>query len=404
MGRFLGLGGAAAVSSAALTPLAAAPSGQGSGTANGPGGLSQLFMARPGRRRRHSSSDPTGGNVDHGRIEPGETYEMADLKGAGCIRHIWIVASRVESDHLRKLVFRAYWDGQSNPSIESPLGDFFGVGHARVSNYWSLPLNIVTGGEAQAINQAGFNCFFPMPFAKGARLTIENQGSEEVGAILHYVDYEEYDALPDDALRFHAQWRRQNPTEATVDLGDRSNVWDILWKRLNRDLSKNYLILEATGRGHHVGCNLSVDHIDPMPGEGWYGEGDDSFWIDGEEQPSMTGSGTEDYFCAAMTYPGGQHSTPYHGLSYAGGPTKGPGRFSGKWTMYRFHIEDPVMFNKSIKFSIEHGHDNVHANDYSSVAYWYQTLPHKPFPPLVPVKERLPIPDRESRRRYYDKI
>ena len=158
--------------------------------------------------------------------------------------------------------------------------------------------------------------------------------------------------------------------------------------------------MEAAGAGHYAGCNVSVDHINPIPGFGWFGEGDDMIFIDGEREPSLIGTGTEDYFCAAWGYPGGHNSMPYHGISLAG-PTDGPAPYSGKWTMYRYHIEDPVMFTKSIKVTIENGHGNAHANDYSSVGYWYQSEPHAAFPALLPVEQRLPIGDRDSLRDFW---
>ena len=258
---------------------------------------------------------------------------------------------------------------------------------------------MVTGGRPESESRAAMNCFFPMPFASGARLTVENQGEQQVRALYYYVDYEEYPGLPSDALRFHAQWRRENPTRATMDLSKRAN-FQRTNEVVNLDGKYNYVILEAAGRGHYVGCNLSIDQINPIHNFGWFGEGDDMIFIDGEEKPTLVGTGTEDYFCAAWGYPGGHNSMPYHGISLAG-PTDGPAPYSGKWTMYRYHIEDPVMFTRSIKVTIEHGHGNVEANDYSSVGYWYQTEPHAKFPALLPVDKRLPIPDRESLRKFW---
>jgi hypothetical protein len=394
--QFLGLGSAAAGTASGATMQR----GRGGNSVTMPSGLGQLFLARGGRRRRSSSWDRTGKNADRARVEPGATAAIAEISGAGCVRHIWITISDQELDYLRRLVLRAYWDGESTPSVESPIGDFFGVGHARVSNYWCLPLSMVTGGRPQSENRAAMNCFFPMPFGSGARLTVENQGREVVRALYYYVDYEEYGKLPADALRFHAQWRRQSPTKASINLGDRSKGFRPTNEIVNLDGKNNYVIFEAAGRGHYVGCNLSVDHFNPIPNFGWFGEGDDMIFIDGESSPSLVGTGTEDYFCAAWGYPGGFNSMPYHGISLAG-PTDGPAPYSGKWTMYRYHIEDPVMFTKSLRVTIEHGHGNVHANDYSSVGYWYQTEPHGPFPSLLPVDERLPIPDRESLRRFW---
>ncbi len=396
--RLFGWAGLAAGSAAA--PASAAAAGASAATGPNPSGLGNLFLARQGRRLRSSSWNRTGKNADRVQLKPGETAVIADIAGAGCIRHIWMTISTREPHYLRRMVLRAYWDGESSPSVESPVGDFFGVGHARVTNYWSLPLNMVTGGRPESENRAAMNCFFPMPFASGARLTVENQGEEPVRALYYYVDYEAYDGLPDEALRFHAQWRRQNPTVPTsLDLSQGAD-----FRRTNEvvnlDGKLNYVILEAKGRGHYVGCNLSIDHINPIKNFGWFGEGDDMIFIDGDEKPTLVGTGTEDYFCAAWGYPGGHNSMPYHGISLAG-PTTGPAPYSGKWTMYRYHIEDPVMFTKSIKVTIEHGHGNVHANDYSSVGYWYQTEPHAAFPKLPPVEKRLPIPDRESLRKFW---
>ena len=385
-----GLLGAAASSSAAAPPAAA------------PGftsGLSQLFIQREGRRRRTSSTNPTGKNADRVNLEPGGTTVLADIKTAGCIRHIWLTTRNPEPDYLRRIVLRAYWDGEQQASIESPVGDFFGVGHARVSNYWSLPLNMITGGSVQAQSRAAMNCFFPMPFSRGARLTIQSDSKEATG-VYFYVDYEEYDSLPAYALRLHAQWRRQNPTPPSLAVTDHNIKSADVSELVNLDGKQNYVILDANGKGQYVGCNLSIDHINPITDFSWFGEGDDMIFIDGDTRPTLNGTGTEDYFCAAFGYPSGQVSTPYHGISLAG-PTEGPDSYSGKWTMFRYHVEDPVQFQKSIRVTIEHGHANVHADDYSSVAYWYQAEPHEPFPALLPVEKRLPISDVDSLRDFW---
>jgi len=397
LSRFLGWTGLAAGATAATAAPALAATAAGNGP--NPAGLGNLMLAREGRRLRSSSWNRTGKNADRVPVKPGETATLADISGPGCIRHIWITINDREPDYLRRLVLRAWWDGESSPSIETPVGDFFGVGHARVSNYWSQPLNMVTGGGPESQNRAAMNCFFPMPFAGGARITLENQGAEPVGSLYYYVDYEAYDALPGNVLRFHAHWRRENPTKPSMDLSQGQN-FRATNQVVNLDGKGNYVIMEATGRGHYVGCNLSIDHINPIKNFGWFGEGDDMIFIDGDEKPTLNGTGTEDYFCAAWGYPGGFNSMPYHGISLAG-QTQPPGPYSGKWTMYRYHIEDPVLFAKSIKVTIEAGHGNVHADDYSSVGYWYQTEPHARFPTLLPVEKRLPIPDRESYRKYW---
>lgn len=362
--------------------------------------LGSIHLARPGRRRRVSSADRTGGNDDRVKVEPGQTGTLAEIDGPGCIRHIWMTIADTEPNYLRRLVLRMYWDGERNPSVEAPVGDFFGVGHARAAHYSSAPLNMVTGGSAAAENQAAMNCFFPMPFAKHARITLQNEGEKPAHAVYFYFDYEHYNAPPANALPFHAQWRRQNPTAASVDLAATGLDFAKTNELKNTDGKGNYVVLDVEGRGHYVGCNLSVDHINPIKFFGWFGEGDDMIYIDGETKPSLVGTGTEDYFGAAWGYPSGAYSMPYHGISLAG-PTEGPDAYSGKWTMYRYHIEDPVMFQKAIRVTIEAGHANVHADDYSSVAYWYQTEPHKPFPAILPVAQRLPRTRFESLKEFW---
>lgn len=364
------------------------------------GGLSNLHFARQGRRKRISSYDRSGKNRDSLRIEPGESATLAEISGPGCIRHVWVTIAANEPNYLRRMILRAWWDGETEPSVECPIGDFFGVGHGRVSHYWSQPLNMVTGGETLKAGNAAMNCFFPMPFARGARIAIEHQGEKRVGAFYYYVDYEQYEQAPPDVLQFHAQWRRSTPTPPSIDLSspgaDNGKVNDLS----NLDGKQNYVICEAQGSGHYVGCNLSIDNINPIRYFGWFGEGDDMIYIDGEKTPSIIGTGTEDYFCAAWGYPSGAYSTPYHGISLAG-PTEGPDAYSGQWTMYRYHVEDPVMFQKSIRVTIEHGHANVQANDYSSVGYWYQTEPHRKFPALLPVAQRLPRTRYETLKEFW---
>ena len=356
--------------------------------------LRNLIYARDCRSRRISSWDETGANRDCWTIQKGESVTIAEVKGAGCINHIWITIAAADPLYLRKMLLRMFWDGEELPSVETPIGDFFGVGHALTSHFISLPLGMVFNQEG-VHQRAAMNCWFPMPFAEGARIEVANESDEEVGAFYFYVDHELWDEIPNDALRFHAHWRRECPTVGQeVERTEYSAI-------KNPSDEGNYVILDAEGRGHYVGCVLSIDHIDPVPGSGWFGEGDDMIRIDGEDWPvSLHGTGTEDYFCAAWGYPSGKYDAPYHGISLAG-PTTGDAAYSGKWTMYRFHVEDPIVFHKSIRMSIEHGHANVHSDDFSSVAYWYQTEPHKSFSLMPEVAERVPIPDVESLKSYF---
>ncbi len=340
--------------------------------------LSGLATLRDARSRRESSWDRTGGNRDAISIEPGATATLADIQGAGCIRHIWFTISCEDRLYLRKLVLRMYWDGEESPSVETPVGDFFGVGHAVANHFVSLPLNMTTGPGRRLY--AGMNSFWPMPFASAARLTIENQCEVPVRSFYYYVDYESYDNLPADQARFHAQWRCEHPCQKVVHSDPQNEI--------NIGGAENYVLLEAEGRGHYVGCVLNIDNWNAFHQQyTWFGEGDDMIFIDADTwPPSLHGTGTEDYFCEAWGFPSGAYAGPYHGVSLAGDNLE----WSGQWSLYRFHIEDPVHFRERIRVTIEHGHANDQGNDYSSVAYWYQTEPHKPFPALPAVAARLP--------------
>ncbi|MCC6730721.1 MAG: DUF2961 domain-containing protein [Chthonomonadales bacterium] len=356
--------------------------------------LKSLVRRRDARTRRVSSYDAGGGNRDHWNIPVGETITLADLQGAGCVTHLWFTINCPDDRyHLRHLVLRAYWDGEVSPSVECPVGDFFNVGHGIARSSAALPLTTSANPEQERKlgGNMAMNCYFQMPFASGARITVTNEGTAPVLSFYFYVDYEEHDSLPEDALRFHAQWRREYRTEGSR--GDLSaqgiNYWSLMDEPNPRG-EGNYVILEAEGAGHFVGCNLSVDNVDPTPdGLTWWGEGDDMIFIDGEETPSMIGTGSEDYLCHAW---GMQNNAyPYAGTSLFEHDPDRPSRH--KLTAYRFHIEDPVIFSKSLKVTIEHGHANLQNNDYSSTAYWYQTEPHRPFPALPPAVARRPRPD-----------
>jgi hypothetical protein len=341
------------------------------------GDLSNIPVLRDAKRKRFSSYDRTGGNKDYLIIPAGETATLAEMKGAGTVKHIWVTIRSCDEYYLRKLVLRAYWDGEKNPSVEVPIGDFFGIGHAITKNYVSAPL------QMSPEDGKGFNCWFPMPYSNGARITIENQGNWDCESFYYYVDYEEYKNSQEGLGRFHATWHRDNPTE-----GDDSDEWDNptwLFRGTNLDGKENYVILEAEGKGHYVGCNMNVHNLRSTLRFNWYGEGDDMIFIDGEKLPSLIGTGTEDFYGMSWC-PTQEYCAPYHGLPLPGSDKN----WNGKITWYRYHILDPIYFEKSIKVTIEHGHANKRSDDYSSTAYWYQTEPHKKFKPLPPVQERLP--------------
>jgi hypothetical protein len=337
--------------------------------------LADLARLRDCRRARASSRDLAGGNHDWWVIEPGTRSELARMEGAGCIRHVWMTVWSREEHWPRRIVLRMWWDDEPEPSVEVPLGDFFGMGHGLYKEFWSLPLTM-SPNEGR-----GWNCFFAMPYSGGARVEIESQCAQPFN-VYFYVDYEVHPQAAADLGRFHAQWRREDPTEGWGEGQPLSE----LWKAPNLDGEGNYVILEAEGRGHYVGCNLNIDCFSDQKNR-WYGEGDDMIFIDGDSLPTLHGTGTEDYFNTAFG-PHDEFCTPYFGITLNQGDPENWWR--RKNSMYRFHIEDPVQFEKSIRVTIEHGHANKLSNDYSSTAYWYQTEPHRPFPPLPGVDARLP--------------
>ena len=347
-------------------------------------GINSISKMQKGKSKRESSYDKTGGNTDFLIIEKGENREICNIDGAGCIKHIWVtIASGPPVDKSgylpRKVVFRMYWDGEDTPSVEAPIGDFFGMGHGITKNFASAPF-VMSPEDGK-----GWNCFFPMPFANGARIEVENQ-SGEILRVFFYVDYTELDGIDEDELRFHAQWRREMPTDG-IDEKSVSPTY-YLFGGKNKDGKGNYVIMEAEGKGHYVGCNYNVHNLRFTHEGNWYGEGDDMIFIDGEVwPPSLHGTGTEDYFNTAWS-PQQEQSALYHGVILGGGPN-----WSGKSTLYRYHILDPVIFNESIKVTIEHGHNNHRSDDISTTAYWYQTEPHMKFPELPACKDRVPLDD-----------
>jgi hypothetical protein len=345
---------------------------------NGP--LSGLPRLLPTRSRRQSTWDRTGGNDDRLHIRPGATVNLATIGEPGVIRHLWMTLACTEPDYLRKLVLRAFWDGEETPSVEAPVGDFFGLGHGLTRNFWSLPL------QMSPEDGRGFNCWFPMPF-RAARIEVESECSEGVTLLYCYVDYELTAEDDPDLGRFHAQWRRQDPCAGISESGLTNEEYQFGGRHL--DAEGNYVVLQAAGHGHYVGCSLNVHNLRQVADgqDNWYGEGDDMIFVDGEPfPPSLHGTGTEDYINTAWC-PTQPYSSPYHGVVLGGGPN-----WSGKSSLFRFHIEDPVRFERSIRVTFEHGHGNRRSDDWSSTAYWYQAEPHAAFPPLPAVSLRLPRP------------
>jgi hypothetical protein len=315
-------------------------------------GLNGLYRMRPGRSRLASSADPNwqGGNDDSRSIQPGETLTLADLQGPGVARHIWTTSESAEIWHMRKVVVRMYWDDEKEPSVECPLGDFFGEAHGVKTALRSLPVYVDGNGT-------GRNCFWPMPFRKSARITVTNEGERQVNLFFWQIDWEEVPAIPVDAGYFHCQYRQEYPTVS----------------------GRNYQAADIEGRGHYVG---TVFALRQMKG-GWWGEGDHFFYLDGETEPSLRGTGNEDYF-------GDAWGLQLEEGMFCGAPLVEGRGIGERTTAYRWHLLDPIRFNESLRmeFEIKDGAGD-RSEDVSSVAYWYQEEPHKPFAPLPSASERI---------------
>jgi hypothetical protein len=323
-----------------VLPVAIALSACNGDTGGGTGFLEHLYHGRPGAFLQVSSYDTTGGNRDRLEIAAGDSAVLLDETGPGVIRRIWITVSSSDPHHLRRLALRMYWDGETEPSVAVPLGDFFGNGFDK-RHYLSLPMGVSSGG---------FYCYLPMPFRRRARIVIDNGTGREIDAFYYNIGLERDPRLPRDLRTFHAVWHR---TQRTVD-------------------GVPHTALEAEGNGALVGLSLNAESYDDRL---WFLEGDEIFVIDGEFRGQ--GTGTEDYFNGGWYFDRGPFAGAFHGLV-----VKEDER--GRIAAYRWHVPDPVPFRSSIALTLEHGHANEELADYATVAYWYQTEPHRPLPPLPP--------------------
>lgn len=337
-----------------LSWLALAAPGPLRGQIGDGSGLERLIRPLDGGLAHYSSHDRDGGNDDWVAIAPGETLVLVDHTGAGVVRRWWLTMSPRNNRELqRQLIVRCYWDDETEPSVEVPVSDFFGMGFGEWNDFISLPLNMTSGG---------YNSYWPMPFRREARITVTNTAAIPVERFYYNVDIRTRDRLPDDVLYFHAQYRQVITEEG-----------------------RPVEVLDARGRGHYVGTLASMR---PLQGSRLgYLEGDERIFIDGEGEPSIIGTGTEDYFSSGWYYDTGEYSAPYHGVTI-----KDEER--GRINTYRWHIEDPIPFRERLRFTLEHGGTNDQPGvEYATVAFWYQTHPHAPFPPLP---DRLLPLDRAS--------
>ena len=348
--------------------------------------LSRLPRMREYTSGRVSSYDTSGGNRDCWTVEPAERRVLCEIEGPGCIKHIWMTLGIPSEDYCRRIVLRIYWDDCSEPSVECPIGDFFGLGHGMRKNFVTAPL------QMSPENGMGFNSWWAMPFERRVRIEAENQG-EKAYCHYFYVDYEVYPSVEavSGLAYFHAQWRREANTKGWCHEAGMLREDSIKDRQeSNLDGRDNYIICEARGDGIYCGAHLDIDCFQRNPND-WYGEGDDMIFIDGSQwPPALHGTGTEDWYHCAYC-PTQEYNGPYHGIILNSGNPEW--KWKGKNTVYRYHIEDPLRFQKSILVSIEHGHANKLSNDYSSTAYYYLSAPGRGGPPLPGVEERLPRPD-----------
>jgi len=341
--------------------------------------LDGLFRLQHTKTARLSSADRTGGNVDCIGIKPGETRTLADIPGAGVIRRFYLAPLAPDRLRYRKVVLRMYWDGEQDPSVEVPLGDLFGSGLGTLRYFHSVAVDVNPGKSS--LDFDAMVLWLPMPFEKGARITIENDGRVEGFTLWYHIDYEQLPGpLPDNTGRFHAQWRHAIALPVREGNPKNTQLGNASVKNLTGE--DNFVILEAEGQGSLVGLFLTVDNVVG----GWYGEGDDMIYVDGDRAPTYAGTGHEEIFNAGCC-PDAEFWGAYTGFYLI--ENRG-GDFGGKNMMYKFYVNDPVHFQKSLRVTIEHGHANNFENDYTSTAMWYQTEPHKPFAPIPAAARRLP--------------
>jgi hypothetical protein len=314
-------------------------------------------MATEGTGKSNSRDLGQGWKVSPSvQIKSQKTFTLADIKGPGAIQQIWMTPT----GNWRRSILRFYWDGETEPSIECPVGDFFACGWGKYCQIGSLPVCVNPG--------SAFSCYWPMPFRKSARITLENTDAKDM--MLYYQVNYSLTSVPRDAGYLHAQFRREAPLKQ---------------KGL-------YTILDGVqGQGQYVGTYLAWEVHSP----GWWGEGEIKFYLDGDLQfPTICGTGTEDYFCGSYNFENREtkryqtFSTPYSGLAQVLPPDK-IYEVGQKFGLYRWHIMDPVRFDKDLKVTIQAlgwqtgGRYLQEEDTISSVGFWYQKEPHKAFPKLV---------------------
>ncbi len=313
------------------------------------------------RAFKASSADPTGKNGDARHIDPGGVLTLADVKGSGRFTHLWITIAAQSPEHLRELVIRCTWDDATTPAVECPVGDFFAQGPSKYVEFHSAPVSV--GG------QMALNCYWPMPFKRHAVITVTNEGSKPVDAFYYNFDYRLDDKPQRDVAYFHTQYKNYFPAPQ----------------------GKPLTICETKGRGHFVGTVVTV----LANSDGWWGEGDDNFYVDGNPKPDISGTGSEDYFNGAWDF-GHVFQTPYFGVTYYDNPEKGGEKRGINNTVYRWHIQDPVTFTKSLLFTLEHGRGGWDEdrkplrNHYTTLGLYYVDHAERDGGPINAFKDRIP--------------
>jgi len=316
-----------------------------------------------GAYRSSSNSLYVDSNDDSKHPIPGETLVLADLQGPGIVNHIWITIADSEYGWPRLLRLRVYYDGHKTPSVDVPLGDFFGVGHGYESNLNSMMVRNASFGRAR-------NAYWPMPFRKSCKITVTNEGKRRVTSFYYHVDWQKHESLPEDIGYFHAHYRQATPPP----------------------MGKLYTLLNIRGEGHYVGSVLNIIQTQM----GWFGEGDDMFYVDDEPTPRIEGTGTEDYFNDAW-------ALRVSDGAWTGIPVAEGEGYGARLTGYRWHVTDPVPFKKSLRVAIEHLGWTYNADGtarsgfeersdfFSSVAFWYQKGVNEDVPDLPYGAARLPL-------------
>jgi hypothetical protein len=330
--------------------------------------LPQYARAQNYKSLKQSSYDRTGGNSDRWPVAPGGVQEVFNATGPGVITHIWFTISARSDNHLKELVLRGYWDGNAKPSVEVPIGDFFGL---NLNSYYIYQSQYLACSPGRSLN-----CYFAMPYKQSARFTVTNEGSQEVGSLYSNIDYMTVPRMPDDAMYFHAQYRQRPAIARVAEPGP----------KLNPDGKDNYVYMETRGRGHLMGVTLGA----LLNANGWWGEGDDMIFIDDESKPAIVGTGSEDYFLGSWNFGGRDGAVPFSHSMYGAPLITSPERVGGRYCCYRWHGDNPVTFDRYLKHTMEHGHANDRSDSFFSAAYWYQATPFTDFPALPPVADRVP--------------